>query len=484
MSKVLVIDDDVTFCLMLETFLNKHSYKVQQSFSFGDAVKKLGTFKPDIVLTDLRLPDNDGLEVLKNVMRESPQVPVILMTGYADIRTAVQAMKLGAFDYVAKPVNPDEILLTIKRALNPSKSKMDITQSSDKAGFFLEGHSPAARKISEYVSLVAPTNMSVLLMGESGTGKEFVARKIHVESVRNDKPFVAIDCGALPRDLAGSEFFGHLKGSFTGAYSDKQGQFEAANGGTIFLDEIGNLSYDIQVQLLRAIQERKIRRIGSTSEISIDVRIITATNEDLKQAVAKGEFREDLFHRINEFAINVSPLRHRQEDLMLFAAHFLKHANIELNRNVEFFEDEVVEIFTRYSWPGNFREFRNIIKRAVLLTKGDTIYKHTLPEEMIIEALQHTSRPSANPANSANSADSANSSISTSSDISESTHGYASNIPFEPVELKDAAQRSERDLIISTLEKVRFNKSKAAKVLNVDRKTLYNKMRQYNIPLQ
>ncbi len=486
MSKVLVIDDDVTFCLMLETFLNKHSYKVQQSFSFGDAVKKLGTFKPDIVLTDLRLPDNDGLEVLKTVMRESPQVPVILMTGYADIRTAVQAMKLGAFDYVAKPVNPDEILLTLKRALNPVKlNNIESTQSSDKASFFLEGHSPAARKISEYVSLVAPTNMSVLLMGESGTGKEFVARKIHIESVRKDKTFVAIDCGALPRDLAGSEFFGHLKGSFTGAYSDKQGQFEAANGGTIFLDEIGNLSYDIQVQLLRAIQERKIRRIGSTSEISIDVRIITATNEDLKQAVAKGDFREDLFHRINEFAIQVSPLRHRQEDLMLFAAHFLKHANIELNRSVEFFEDEVVEIFTRYSWPGNFREFRNIIKRAVLLTKGDTIFKHTLPEEMIIEALQHASQPSANSSSSgASSSGTSASSSSSSSGISDASSGYAPNIPFQPIELKDAAHRSERDLIISTLEKVRFNKSKAAKVLNVDRKTLYNKMRQYNIPLQ
>lgn len=467
MSKVLVVDDDVTFCLMLETFLHKHGYNVQQSFSYNEGSKKLGTFKPDIVLTDLRLPDNDGLEMLKTVMRESPQVPVVLMTGYADIRTAVQAMKMGAFDYVAKPVNPDEILITIKRALDPVKvSVAEPVSNNDKGSFFLEGYSPAARKISEYVSLVAPTSMSVLIMGESGTGKEFIARKIHLQSQRASKTFVAIDCGALPRDLAGSEFFGHMKGSFTGAYSDKQGQFEAANGGTIFLDEIGNLSYEIQVQLLRAIQERKIRRIGSTSEINIDVRIITATNEDLKQAVAKGEFREDLYHRINEFAIQVAPLRQRPEDLLLFAKHFLKQANTELNKNIEYFDDEVIDIFTRYSWPGNFREFRNIIKRAVLLSKGDTVYKNTLPEEMISEALQHAAHVPSNIVTHVEQV---------------VTPPIIEQLP--PVDLRDAAHRSERDLIVSTLEKVRFNKSKAAKILNVDRKTLYNKMKQYNIPL-
>lgn len=465
MHKILIVDDDVTFCLMLETFLVKQGFKVQQSFSFKDASKQLAQFKPDIVLTDLRLPDNDGLEVLRTVMHEHSHVPVILMTGYADIRTAVQAMKLGAFDYVAKPVNPDEILLTIKRVLNPVNNITATESGKEKTSFFVEGYSPPAQRISEYVSLVAPTNMSVLIMGESGTGKEFIARKIHMGSQRHDKNFIAIDCGALPRDLAGSELFGHLKGSFTGAFSDKQGQFEAANGGTIFLDEIGNLSYEIQVQLLRAIQERKIRRIGSTNEISIDVRIITATNEDLKQSVAKGDFREDLYHRINEFAIHVAPLRQRPEDLMLFAKHFLKQANEDLGRNVEYFEDEVVDIFSRYSWPGNFREFKNIIKRAVLLTKGDTIFKDTLPEEMINEAYQSTSHAN-------------------HSSISGMNSFQQTNQNFQPVELKDAAHKSERDLIINTLEKVRFNKSKAAKILNVDRKTLYNKMRLYNIPLQ
>jgi len=456
MSKVLIVDDDVTFCLMLDTFLQKKGFEVQQSFSYSEAIKKIKSFKPDIILTDLRLPDHDGLEVMHFALRESIGVPVILMTGYADIRTAVQAMKLGAFDYVAKPVNPDEIIITINRALSQAGVPDAAASGLNTESFFVEGTSPAAQKISDYVRLVAPTGMSVLIMGESGTGKEFVARKIHQLSTRSDKPFVAIDCGALPRDLAGSEFFGHLKGSFTGAFADKQGQFEAANGGTIFLDEIGNLGYDIQVQLLRAIQERKVRRIGSTSEIPIDVRIITATNDDLKKSVVTGEFREDLYHRINEFAIQVSPLRDRHDDLIIFTRHFLDLANKELSRNVEGFSSEVIDIFSRYSWPGNFRELKNIIKRAVLLSTGGIIMADTLPEELIREA-ELRDEPLIK--------------------VSPVVHSAGMN-------LKETAHRSERELILSTLEKVRFNKSKAAILLNIDRKTLYNKMKQFGIPLQ
>ena len=314
-SKILVVDDDVTFCLMLETLLRKHDYEVAHSYTYVDGRKKLADFNPDIVLTDLRLPDHDGLEILQLVKRDAPAVPVILMTSYGDIRTAVRAMKMGAFDYVTKPVNPDEILSTVQRAMNSrSKAATEVNlQVSDES--YIEGVSDASAKILKHTALVAPAGMSVLIVGEGGTGKEFVARRVHALSQRSDKPFVAIDCGALPRDLAGSELFGHMKGAFTGAIADKQGQFEVANGGTIFLDEIGNLSYDIQIQLLRAIQERKIRRVGSTVEIQVDVRIITATNEDLKQAVSRGDFREDLYHRINEFAIQVAPLRDRPEDM-------------------------------------------------------------------------------------------------------------------------------------------------------------------------
>jgi two-component system response regulator HydG len=459
MSKVLIVDDDVTFCLMLETLLVKHGYIVSQAFTYSDGRKKFIEFQPDIVLTDLRLPDHDGLELLTLLKSESSKVPVVLMTSYGDIRTAVKAMRMGAFDYVAKPVNPDEILATIKRAL-----KSGDTEATGKTvpfvDLYLEGESVAASRISEHTSLVAPTGMSVLILGESGTGKEFVARRIHQQSERHLKPFVAIDCGALPRDLAGSEFFGHMKGSFTGAFNDKQGQFEAANGGTIFLDEIGNLSYEIQVQLLRAIQERKIRRIGSTVEIPIDVRIITATNEDLKQTVSRGDFREDLYHRINEFAIQVPPLRERPEDMLLFTSHFLSQANGELGRNVTGFSDEVLEIFKNYSWPGNFRELKNIIKRSVLLSKSQIVSQDTLPDELVNESTHSTHQ------------------------VIQKESIVADHSPVDEFSLRESARKSERDIIVSALEKVRYNKSKAARLLNIDRKTLYNKMKQYDIPLQ
>lgn len=462
MGKVLIVDDDVTFCLMLETLLSKHGYTVSQSFSYNEGRKKFIEFQPDLVLTDLRLPDHDGLELLKLLKSESSRVPVVLMTSYGDIRTAVKAMKMGAFDYVTKPVNPDEILATVKRALRSTEveptGRMQLQPDA-----YLEGESMAARRINEHTRLVAPTGMSVLILGESGTGKEFVARRIHEQSDRSNNPFVAIDCGALPRDLAGSEFFGHIKGSFTGAIADKQGQFEAANEGTIFLDEIGNLSYDIQVQLLRAIQERKIRRIGSTVEIPVDVRIITATNEDLKQAVSRGEFREDLYHRINEFAIQVPPLRERQDDLMLFASYFLQQANTELGKSTKLFSDEVIEIFRAYSWPGNFRELKNIIKRAVLLSASDVILTETLPDELIKEAGIIKSV--------------LNAEVATETSLEEP------DIHTE-LNLKESARKSEREVILAALEKVRFNKSKAAKLLDIDRKTLYNKMKQYDIPLQ
>lgn len=463
MGKVLIVDDDVTFCLMLETLLSKHGYTVSQSFSYNEGRKKFLDFQPDLVLTDLRLPDHDGLELLKLLKSESSRVPVVLMTSYGDIKTAVKAMKMGAFDYVTKPVNPDEILATVKRALRSTEVE-PAGRQLPQPDTYLEGESVSARRINEHIRLVAPTGMSVLILGESGTGKEFVARRIHEQSDRSKNPFVAIDCGALPRDLAGSEFFGHIKGSFTGAIADKQGQFEAANGGTIFLDEIGNLSYEIQVQLLRAIQERKIRRIGSTVEIPVDVRIITATNEDLKQAVSKGEFREDLYHRINEFAIQVPPLRERQEDLLLFAEYFLQQANAELGKAVSLFSEEVIGIFRTYSWPGNFRELKNIIKRAVLLSASDVITSDTLPDELINESGIAELKP-------------------VSIEISDGLFTEQEEVSSE-LNLKESARRSEREVILAALEKVRFNKSKAAKLLDIDRKTLYNKMKQYDIPLQ
>ncbi|HPW27176.1 MAG TPA: sigma-54 dependent transcriptional regulator, partial [Tenuifilaceae bacterium] len=363
MAKILVVDDDSTFCLMLKTFLTKHEHSVVEAFSFDEAVRQIRSENFDVVLTDFRLPEKSGMDVLSEAKHKSSATVVIMMTGYADIRMAVNAIKHGAYDYVTKPINPDEILTSISRALPGNRKAIDKDGSHN--FIFINGNSEHSQEVSRYISIVAPTNLSVIIQGDSGTGKEYIARKIHAESKRSSKAFVPIDCGALPRELAASEFFGHLKGSFTGAIADKIGQFEVANGGTLFLDEIGNLPYDIQVNLLRAIQERKIKRIGSSKEIPVDVRIIVASNENLLNMVNSGAFREDLYHRLNEFTIRVAPLHERKDDLLIFAKHFLSLANVELGKGINGFDADVLDILMDYTWPGNLRELKNVIRRAV-----------------------------------------------------------------------------------------------------------------------
>jgi two-component system, NtrC family, response regulator HydG len=452
MSRVLIVDDDPTFCLMLKAFLENNGFYVKEVYSAGSGIKALGQDTFDLVLSDFRLPDKDGIQLLLEIRKQWPGLPVILMTRYAEIRTAVNAIKLGAFEYVPKPVNPDELLLTIRKAIElnslplPTKP-ITPNLSSPHAHFkYIHGVSPASVKVDQYITLVAPTDMSIIIQGESGTGKEYIARMIHQQSNRHNKHFVAVDCGALSSELAVSELFGHIKGSFTDASSDKEGQFQLANGGTLFLDEIGNLSYEIQLKLLRATQERKIRRIGSNKDIDIDVRILAATNEDLSMAVQKGAFREDLFHRLNEFRINVPPLRNRKDDIPLFTEHFLRSANADLRKSIIGIDDKVKEAFKYYSWPGNIREFRNVIRRAVLLAVTDMITIDQLPQEILAPER-----------------------VEKFFDISEST------------DLKSMAEKNERAMIMNTLNKVHYNKSKAARLLNIDRKTLYNKMRQYSI---
>ncbi len=443
MNNILIVDDDVTFCLMLKTFLEKKGYSVTESFSFKDGLKAIHKSSFSVILTDIRLPENDGLQLLSEIKKKSAQTPVILMTGYGDIRSAVKAIKIGAYEYVTKPVNPDEILYTIQTAISDSQDNGRPLS----APVYVTGISEQAIKLNEYISLVAPTNLSVLILGDSGTGKEYVARKIHNESQRAGKPFVAIDCGALPKDLSASELFGHIKGSFTSAISDKTGQFIEANGGTIFLDEIGNLGYEVQIQLLRAIQERKVKPVGGNKEITVDVRIIAATNEDLMKAVQKGEFREDLYHRLNEFTLQVPRLQDRRADLMIYANYFLTNANRELNRNVKEFDNEVVTIFKSYTWPGNLRELKNVIRRAVLLTSGEIITTSTLPAEL----------------------------------SENQTTTKNDNVQSEDDNLKKAIDQIEYEKIKSVLEKVKYNKTRAAQILNIDRKTLYNKLKQYDI---
>lgn len=490
MEKILIIDDNNDICLLLERFLSKQGYKTASVQRGDDGLTLLRKEAFELVICDFKLPDIDGLEMLRRIKVMHPSTAVIIITGYSDVRMAVQTVKHGAYDYVTKPLYPDEILYTIKAALerriqslNQVKAAPTSTTTTAKAGSaksapskavlapdgkrFIFGKSRAAEQLQEHIDLIAPTDMSVIITGETGTGKEFVANAIHLKSKRADKAFVAIDCGALGKELAGSELFGHVKGSFTGAMSDKAGSFEFANGGTIFLDEIGNLSYDNQIKLLRVLQERKIRRIGSNQDIPVDVRIIVATNEDLREAVRQGKFREDIYHRIAEFEIHLSPLRERKADIMIFAEHFLETANQQLQKDILGFEEEVKEKLKNYYWHGNLRELQNVVKRAVLLTKGDYVEPDVLPQEIIVP--QYLTTDDASAGNVQINYDPARPGVPV---FSQS----AAN-------LKSVSENAERAAILKVLEKTGYNKTKAAEVLNIDRKTLYNKLKAYDIHL-
>jgi two-component system response regulator HydG len=446
MKEILLVEDDVAFSEMLKQFLKRHKYIVDVSYNIKNALQQIEKKNYDLVFTDLRLPDGDGITLLKKIKLSTHNSPVVLMTSYAEVSTAVQAMKQGAFDYISKPFNPSEVLEVISNALEENTSGLEVYQEKEEkketnnsATGFVVGISSSSKILDEYICLVAPINMSVLITGESGTGKEVVAKSIHLKSPRNNKPFIAVDCGAIPREIASSEFFGHKKGSFTGANEDKIGHFESANGGTLFLDEVGNLTYENQVQLLRALQERKIKPVGSSKEINVDIRLITATNEDLLAAVEKGDFREDLYHRLNEFSIKVPNLKDRKDDLILYADFFLNKANKQLNKSVVGFSKNVLTTFQNYQWPGNLRELSNVIKRATLLTKSEIIDVDVLPSELT------------------------------------KVKGSVSSVN------KFSKKENEKALIISALEEVGNNKTQAAKLLNITRKTLYNKMKEYEL---
>ena len=433
MQSILIVEDDITYGMMLKTWLGKKGFTVASASNVARARKHIETEKVDLILSDLRLPDHDGTDLLRWLAEQQLPIPLIIMTGYADIQSAVQAMKLGARDYVAKPVNPDELLKKIGEALDASPTPAPAPRPDSPAALsdFLEGESDAARHLYNYVKLVAPTNMSVLINGASGTGKEYVAHRIHQLSKRAHRPFIAIDCGSIPKELAASEFFGHVKGAFTGALNDKTGAFVEANGGTIFLDEIGNLSYEVQVQLLRALQERKIRPIGSNKEIQVDVRLVSATNENLEQAIEKGTFREDLYHRINEFTL----------DILLFANLFLDQANREMGKHLIGFDDRACRLLQDYSWPGNLRQMKNTIRRATLLAEGPYI----TPDE-----LSELKDPASAP-------------------------------PMPSATLPLRNEETEKQHIIEALRQTGHNKSRAAVLLGIDRKTLYNKLKLYGI---
>lgn len=442
MAKILIVEDDLTFSQLLQGFLQKHGHEIITAANIKDGLKAIAQSTFDLLLLDYRLPDGIGLDVLINARSAGSTVPVIIMTSFNDVRTAVKAIQSGAFDYITKPVNPEELLMIMSNALGEKKEPA-ITAQDDQPEF-IKGNSHDSDKLYEHIDVVAPTDMAILIQGETGTGKEYVARIIHRQSKRSSKPFVAIDCGALSKDLAASELFGHIKGAFTGAIADKKGMFEYADGGTLFLDEVGNLSYDVQVKLLRALQEKTIQPLGSNKQIPVNVRIITATNDDLVNSVSGGDFRQDLYHRINEFKIQLSPLRARGNDIDIFIRHFIKLANTELNRNVNSLSAEAKEILHKYDWPGNLRELKNVIKRMVLLSHTEIAGVDTMPDEMLFSVSNHVHQN-------------------------------------RESDLKAQNEVNEKQLIQKTLIQVKYNKSRAAKLLNIDRKTLYSKIERYGL---
>ena len=444
--RILIVDDDVAFGVMLKTWFQKNSWETVLISSLEQALQVSASSQFDLILSDLRLPDGDGIMFLTYLREKKIMTPFIIMTGYADVQTAVNAIKLGAFDYLKKPIIPEVLQQKIELAITQDKAdKKDKKDKEDKkekgVATMVKGNSPVIQRVYTHVSLVAPTKMSVLVLGESGTGKEYIARMIHDQSGRKDKPFIAVDCGSLSMELAPSELFGHKKGSFTSAIADKRGVFEEAKGGTVFLDEVGNLPYEVQKQLLRALQEQKVRPVGSAQDIDVDVRIVAATNEDLEKAIEEGRFRQDLYHRINEFSIEVPPLRDRVEDLEEFAYHFLKQANAELGKDVKCISNEALDIMKQYQWDGNLRELRNVIRRATLFAENNEISADNLP--------------------------------------------VLKNKTQKAPEVEDMALQpgDEKEQILAALKKARGNKTVAAKLLQIDRKTLYNKMHLYGIDL-
>lgn len=463
---ILIIDDDVDICTLLQRFLERKNFSVTTAFKGEEGVSKALESQFDLVLTDFRLPDLDGIAIIQEIKAVKASLPIIVITGYSDVNQAVKSIQEGAFEYVTKPIYPEEILNQIESAMKKNASpsvvepdeprkapnqtslrakKQERPAKSASESEFLKGSSAKSQNIQNLIKLVAPTDMTVVIIGESGTGKEIVARMIHEASDRSDAPFVAVDCGALTQNLAASELFGHVKGSFTGATSDKKGHFETANGGTLFLDEIGNLSYENQVNLLRVLQERVIRRVGSEKDVPVDVRIIVATNEDLKSAMRSGKFREDIYYRINEFKIALPALKENLDDLEEFISFFIDKANEELDKNIKGVEYSVMRSLKQYAWPGNIRELKNVMKRAVLLSQTSYIKDQVLPEE-----------------------------------ITDTTENDAIT-DEESLELKDVVANAEIKAIKRALKQTGNNKSKCAEVLGIDRKTLYNKMNAYGL---
>ncbi len=451
-KKLLVVDDDSLIRRSLSAVLRLAGYEVSEAAGGTEALELLEKTTPDLVITDFNMPQLNGMQVLREIQARQPDLPVILVTGYGTVEQAVEAMKAGAYDYVSKPIIDDEMKMVIRRALDDRTLRdenSDLRKRLDmRFGYdAIIGRDHRMQRIYDTIESVAPTRATVLISGESGTGKTLIARALHHNSSRRDAPFVEVNCGALPETLLESELFGHKRGSFTGAYADKQGKFAAANRGTIFLDEINNASPMLQMKLLRILQDKEFEPVGGNETKRVDVRVVLATNLDLASEVEKGNFRRDLYYRINVVSVHMPPLHERVSDIPLLAKHFLKDIAKENGKRIREIDEQALDLLTRYTWPGNVRELENCIERAVVLTRNDVIRAEDLPP-----ALRDEAADAPTPLD----------------------HGGV-------VPLKRALEAPERRIIENALRENGGNRQDTAKALDINRTTLFNKMRKYEL---
>ncbi len=457
--RILVVDDEEIVGESCKRILEEEGYEVETALSGEEAFRKMKENPYDIVLTDLKMPGIDGMEVLKTIRKDYPDTLVIMITGFATVETAVESMKLGAFDYIPKPFTPDEVSIVVKKALDQKTLLLENLylrqELQEKYGFHnIVGKSKKMQEIYRIIVKVAPTDSTVLIYGQSGTGKELIARAIHFNSPRRDKPFVPVDCAVLAENLLESELFGHVRGSFTGAVTTKPGLFEVADGGTVFLDEVGNISLGIQAKLLRVLQEKEFTPVGGTKPKKVDIRLISATNKDLEKMIKEGTFREDLYYRLNFVPIFLPPLKERQEDIPLLAVHFLKKFSEEMGKSIKGFTSEAMEKLMRYSWPGNVRELENVIGRTAVMIDEEMVR----PEHLILQTQDEK----------------------VESKIS---------IPTTSEELKEikkhlrekAVEEIEKAFVLRALDRNNWNVTRAAEEVGMLRPNFQALMRKYNL---
>ncbi len=453
-EKILVIDDSEEILTLFSEYLRAEGYEVETSADGAAGIEMIEKKFYDLIVTDLKMPGVDGMKVLEFAMNHSPDSICIMLTGYGTVKNAVEAIKLGAFDYLTKPVKMDEIMVTLQRALEYRNLKLENinlrNQLKKKYKFEnIIGDHEKMQKVFEIVEKVADTDSTILILGESGTGKELIAKAIHYNSYRRERPFIPVNCAAIPSELLESELFGHEKGAFTNAIRTRIGRFELANGGTVFLDEIGDMNPLLQSKLLRVLQERQFERIGGIKTIKIDIRVIAATHQDLKQAVQEKRFREDLYYRLNVIPLRIPPMRERRADIPLLAHHFLDHFNRSKKKRIRGINDSAMESLIAYEWPGNVRELENTIERVVILVDHDVITPEDLPEKFHAAAQPEPPQ--------------------------------AVQIPEEGISLDTAVNEFEKNLILQALVKTGWVKNKAARLLNLNRTTLIEKIKRQNL---